>query len=353
MSLDKRIAVLVTGVSQNSVGFQIVKSLFLQNHLYKVIGTNVKSAEVNHDERYIFEKLTHSSSSDYLLRLLEIAKKYEVRAIFPGSEDELKVISKEAKIIEENGITPIVLDYKVVNQCLNKNSLTKALVHLDIPHPDSLVIDANTNLNSIKIFPLVLKPEQGSGSKGVVIIQSKEELQLLTPIWLKNYGALIAQEYIDSSAGEYTVGVLTDPFDGSVRNSIILKRQIMDGIGHGSMVTNSYIGNIKEPFLVLSSGISQGIFIKNESISSQVENAVLKLGIKGAVNVQCRIQEGIVKIFEINPRLSGTTYGRALCGFNEPHLLLQRILNKVPIQYRFPYKLGFYARNIQDEIILI
>jgi hypothetical protein len=47
-------------------------------------------------ERYIFEKLTHSSSSDYLLRLLEIAKKYEVRAIFPGSEDELIVISKEA-----------------------------------------------------------------------------------------------------------------------------------------------------------------------------------------------------------------------------------------------------------------
>jgi carbamoyl-phosphate synthase large subunit len=349
MGLNDKTTVLVTGVSQNSVGHQIVKSLLLYRDLYRIIGSNKNGARKSDYYIDAFETLPHSSKPDYIYKLIELCKKNNVSAIFPGSEEELILISREANLIEQNGIKPIILNYETVNLCLNKNSLTKAMEDLHIPHPSSIRIDSKTDLDSIELYPLVLKPERGSGSKGVIIVQSVKELKSLVPIWLENYGELVGQEYIESTSGEYTVGVITDTFDGLVRNSIIMKRSIMDGIGHGSKVVNKFRSKIKEPFLVLSSGISQGIFIEEKSISSQIETSILNLGVKGVVNVQCRIQDGVVKIFEINPRFSGTTFGRALCGYNEPHLLLQRILNEIPIQFRFPYQLGLYERSVQDN----
>ena len=353
MNLPSKVPILVSGISHNSVGYQIVKSLFIYSNLYRIIGTNIEGSFKFGNTIDVFETLPHSSDPEYISKLVSLCKKYEVRAIFPGSEDELVIISRNARLIESNEIKPITLDFNVVDLCLRKNALFKKMLDLNIAHPASFIISSIKDLESIELFPLVIKPVRGSGSKGVVIVQSKKELQLLGPVWLENYGKLIGQEYVDSTQGEYTIGVITDPHDGLVRNSIIMKRFIMEGIGHGSKVTNRFIGKIKEPYLVLSSGISQGIFINDHNISSQVEDSILKLGIRGIVNVQCRIQDGVVKIFEINPRFSGTTYGRALCGYNEPHLILQRILYEIPIQSRFPYNLGTYERNVQDTFTLV
>ena len=353
MNQFNKVTVLVSGVSQNSVGHQIAKSLFIYSNLYRIIGTNIEGTGKFENSIDVFETLPHSSNPEYITKLISLCKKHEVRAIFPGSEEELVVISQNAQFIEFNGIKPMTLDFEVVDLCLDKNSLFKKMLDLNIAHPTSFTIRSTRDLESIELFPLVIKPVRGSGSKGVVIIQSKKELQLLGPVWLENHGKLIGQEYVDSTQGEYTIGVITDPYDGLVRNSIIMKRFIMEGIGHGSKVINRFIGKIKEPYLVLSSGISQGIFINDRNISSQVEDSILKLGIRGIVNVQCRIQDGVVKIFEINPRFSGTTYGRALCGYNEPHLILQRILYEIPIQSRFPYNLGTYERNVQDTFTLV
>jgi carbamoyl-phosphate synthase large subunit len=353
MSFGDKITVLVSGVSQNSVGHQIAKSLFMYRDLYRIIGTNVDISASNSYHIDAYKILPHSSNPNYIKSLVELCKECGVKAILPGSEDELMLISKNSHIFELNGIKPITLDYGVIDLCLNKNKLIKALSNLNIPQPFSIPINSKNDLDSIELFPLVLKPARGSGSKGVIIIQNKKELDSLVPIWLENYGKLICQEYIDSTSGEYTVGVITDPLDGLVRNSIIMKRLITNGIGHGSKISNKFTESVKEPYLVLSSGISQGIFIKDKNISDQIEDSISKLGIKGVVNVQCRIKDGVVKIFEINPRFSGTTFGRALCGYNEPHLLLQRIINEIPIQPRFPYQLGTYERRIQDIFTVI
>ena len=248
MSLNDKTTVLVTGVSQNSVGHQIVKSLLLYKDLYRIIGSNINAARKSDYELELFETLPHSSSPDYIYKLIELCKKNNVSAILPGSEDELILISREANLIEQNGIKPITLNYETVNLCLNKNSLNKAMEALHIPHPSSVRIDSKTDLNSIELYPLVLKPERGSGSKGVIIVQTVNELKSLVPIWLENYGELVGQEYIESTSGEYTVGVITDPFDGLVRNSIIMKRSILDGIGHGSKVVNNLEVELKSLF---------------------------------------------------------------------------------------------------------
>jgi carbamoyl-phosphate synthase large subunit len=49
----------------------------------------------------------------------------------------------------------------------------------------------------------------------------------------------------------------------------------------------------------------------------------LKLGARGAINIQARIKEGIPKTFEINPRFSATCPMRSAAGVNEPDLVFR------------------------------
>jgi len=55
------------------------------------------------------------------------------------------------------------------------------------------------------------------------------------------------------------------------------------------------------------------------------------------VNVQCRLVDGEVVVFEINPRFSGTTSLRAMVGYNEPDVLFRHHVLGEPIEPHFPY----------------
>ena len=59
---------------------------------------------------------------------------------------------------------------------------------------------------------------------------------------------------------------------------------------------------------------------------------------KGAINIQCRFVDGVVKVFEINPRFSGTTSLRAMAGYNEPDILIQKHLFNADIEKNFKYE---------------
>jgi carbamoyl-phosphate synthase large subunit len=51
----------------------------------------------------------------------------------------------------------------------------------------------------------------------------------------------------------------------------------------------------------------------------------LKLGVRGAVNIQAMRVGNEIKVFEINPRFSATCPMRAVAGINEPDIVLRNI----------------------------
>ena len=76
----------------------------------------------------------------------------------------------------------------------------------------------------------------------------------------------------------------------------------------------------------LSTGYSQGFIIDHPLIRTYCEKLVLKLGMRGPANIQCRLEDNEIKIFEVHPRFSGTSSIRALAGFNEPDILIRNFV---------------------------
>jgi carbamoyl-phosphate synthase large subunit len=72
------------------------------------------------------------------------------------------------------------------------------------------------------------------------------------------------------------------------------------------------------------------------------------MGARGPLNIQCRVVDGEVKVFEINPRFSGTTSIRAMTGYNEPDVLIRRHLLGETIQPRFPYRDALILRGLTE-----
>ena len=69
------------------------------------------------------------------------------------------------------------------------------------------------------------------------------------------------------------------------------------------------------------------------------------------MNVQCRFVDDTLYPFEVNPRFSGTTYIRALMGFNEPDLLIRHHVLGEPLAERVEYRFGHVVRGLVERVI--
>ena len=102
--------------------------------------------------------------------------------------------------------------------------------------------------------------------------------------------------------------------------------------------------------LVISSGISMGKIGKFPEVTKQCAEISKKFGARGPINIQCRLVDGIVSVFEINPRFSGTTSLRALVGYNEPEFFIKKYLLGINFSPDFPFREAFISRNLVENI---
>ena len=107
----------------------------------------------------------------------------------------------------------------------------------------------------------------------------------------------------------------------------------------------------KNEILTISSGISQGEIVLEPKLLEQCEQIALSINSKGPLNIQCRFVDDKVYLFEINPRLSGTTYIRALAGNNEPDLLIRKYVLGEDIQKHIQIKEGLILRGLEETFI--
>ena len=77
--------------------------------------------------------------------------------------------------------------------------------------------------------------------------------------------------------------------------------------------------------------MSAGEFGAFPEVAAQCRTIAEALGSRGPLNIQCRMVDRMARVFEINPRFSGTTSLRAMAGVNEPDLMLQREVAGVEI----------------------
>jgi carbamoyl-phosphate synthase large subunit len=337
------ITVLVTGVGGGGVGRQVIKAL-RQNPSYRIIGTDMTKVSMGLyevDKPYI---VPSAKDPKYVESLLDICEKEQATVLIPGSEPELQVISQNRQTFLEKGVTPLINTEKCISTCMDKWDTYGFLRFHGFNTPYSCLGRYHTPQVPSEMLPVVIKPTTSSGgSLNVYIAQDMDEVEFFTRYLRKQGLTPMVQQYVGSYDAEYTVGVLTD-FDGSLIGSIAVKRQILSGLSNRTRLLTR-----EKKMLVISSGISQGEVGDFPIVCGECEKIALALHSKGPLNLQCRTDGDKVYVFEINPRFSGTTYVRALVGYNEPDILIRKLMGETGITVS--YKKGMVVRGLEEKYI--
>jgi carbamoyl-phosphate synthase large subunit len=126
---------------------------------------------------------------------------------------------------------------------------------------------------------------------------------------------------------------------------------ISSGLGSKTSVLNNS-GRVElGSRLVISSGISQGLICNRGDVIAQCKDIAVALGSRGPLNIQGRLVGGLLHVFEINPRHSGTTAGRALCGVNEPEIMIRLGVLNEKIEKVELLSEGWVLRGL-DEVLI-
>lgn len=323
---------------------ELLKSLKMAKHEYKIVATDMWENSFGLMEtphRYV---IPPANSSEYVDKLIKICKKENVQAIATGSEPELKKVSQNSKIFEENGVKVLLNSWDVIQKCTDKFTLTKILKNLNIPYPDFFLYENENDIKKIQKFPVVIKPRVGGGSQNVFLAMDNEEVRFFTK-YLKKYGfEPLVQEYVGDHDNEFTIGILYAD-NGKLLTSIAMKRLL----GSGLSTRQTIISKTKKKF-VISSGISQGLIDDFQEIREMAVKIAVGLKVNGPVNIQCRkTNDGIIP-FEINPRFSGTTSPRSLVGLNEPDIFCRyKLYDEIPSNT--DHKFGYVVRGLVEKFI--
>jgi carbamoyl-phosphate synthase large subunit len=319
----RRRLVLVTGTGGRSVGCGIVHALTRASGGEAATRWQIASADADPfafglyqtDQRFL---LPRASEPYYLKRLKQICQTHGITAILPGTEAETMLLSRERAqllpvevIANSPDLMPLMAD---------KRLLAARLAELGIDTPATAPAEEWLSFARQHGFPFVFKPATSTGgSRGVRIITEERQMRSLAAELGPDVHRHIVQEYVDGADSEFTVGVLTDR-SGNLIDSIVLRRNL---IGLSLLDSATHAGKT----YALSTGYSQGFIEHNGPVQEACEDIALRLGSRGPLNIQLRVEGRRIVVFEIHPRFSGTTPIRADAGFNEPDILLRNFLN--------------------------
>lgn len=346
-----RIEVMITGVDGGGIGEQILKCLRLSQLEYKITACDMNRMSRglgSVDQAYI---VPPAFAPNYVDCIFDICKKNEIKVVFPGSEPELKVLSNNRELFKGAGIYVPLNPKHVIDICMDKNKTISFLKENGFEVPKYWVVKTASDLETVDVFPVVVKPSiGGGGSVNTFIAQDEEELFMFGVYLLKIYDEFTVQEYIGDINSEYTVGVISSS-DGQYLNSIAVKKRILSGLSNKIRIPNRTRRKELGEILAISSGISQGEIGRFKEVTLPSRKIAEALGATAAINVQCRFFDDKMYVFEINPRISGTSSLRALVGYNEPEILIrEKILGEV-IHQDFNYNEGYIARGLEETYI--
>lgn len=347
----EKLPILVTAIGGGGHGEQILKAVRLaEGNRYRIIGADANPDCPQFD--WVDERMVLPLASDpnYISVLLDACDRFGVKALFHGCEPELKTFSAYRQVIEARGIFLPINSAEVIATCMNKEYTNRRLAALGFDAPRYLRASCHDDLKEVDWFPVVVKPSVGGGgSANVYIAQNMSEL-----LGLADYLGLtmasnnfLIQEYVGTPDTEYTVGVLHD-MDGNYLNSIAVRRMLSGQLNIRMSVPNRTGRTDLGATLVISSGVSHGHVGRHAEVTRQCKEIARAFGARGAMNIQCRFVDGRVKVFEINPRFSGTTSIRAMVGYNEPDVLMRKHIFGEDIHVDFKYEEAVILRNLTE-----
>ena len=314
--MKKRIKVLITSAGSTN-GVNVIKALRSQNELslslIAVDADPLAAGLYMTDKYYVVPK---ANAKNFISAILKICNKEKVEIIIPTFSYELPIFAKNKEIFKENGIKIAISSYKTYLVTEDKIKTNEYFKRLKIPF-----LKIYTKEDRKIKFPVIIKPIKASGSKGVIKVKNREELNFFRKYIKKS----IIQEC--AIGDEYTIDGVSD-FEGKMlAASPRIRLETKGGLAVKS------------------------ITIEDLQMVNFTKKIVENLKVVGPFNVQCFKYKKSLRFVEINSRFpSGGLPLTVKAGLNIPLILIKLLLGKKIGKINI--KTGIIMTRYWDSIIL-
>lgn len=267
-----------------------------------------------------YQSVPRVTDKNYIQELLNICSQWNIKIIVPTIDTELKVLAENKDLFIKKGVYPIVSSFDFISICRDKRLTNDFFLERDIEIPKPI------NKNK-PVFPLFIKPYDGSLSKDIFLIKCKEEL---TDYHISN-PKLMFMEYIDHEQfDEYTVDCYYDK-----KHSLI------------SAVPRKRI-------FVRAGEINKGVTHKNEIVSYLYDRLRHIDGAIGCLTMQFFFNPNTKKIIgiEINPRFGGGYPLSYLAGANYPKYIIEEYCQNKELSYTDDWEENLLMLRYDDEVLV-
>ncbi|MFT6783802.1 MAG: carbamoyl-phosphate synthase large subunit [Saprospiraceae bacterium] len=166
-------------------------------------------------------------SDDFIIELEAIISKEKIDILLIGTDTELPIISKNKVRLESAyNLRIVVAPEEAIHIADDKWLTAKFLRENNFPYPKSAMANDDDEVEQLLCqteYPYLAKPIDGAPSRGLVIINTKEDLKEVCSY--KNN--LVIQELIPEEGGEYTSGCLV--IKEKCVSVVTLRKDLRDG----------------------------------------------------------------------------------------------------------------------------
>jgi len=289
------------------IGLEIQKAL----HQCKDIRLFSAGLDVSNHAPYVFARhllIPGVYDHKWIDCLNQIIVEHGIDYVFPAHDDVIVALAQHAEMIKS----------RIVSSPLKTCMITRSKSRTYLFFRDSLPVPVMyDDLESIKEYPVYVKPDKGQGSQKSHLVYSKSHLAQL----LGEDGTYIVTEYLPGE--EYTIDCFSDREAGLLFCGGRLRIRTRSGISMNSRP------------------VQENIFL-------QYANEISKLlTLHGAWFFQLkRDQTGVYKLLEIAPRIAGCMAVHRVQGINFPLLSIYE-------QERIPVEILFKRADVEIDRALI
>lgn len=162
--------------------------------------------------KYIKNKIIYPNPAEnpfsFIKSIYELVKRSKYDVIFPVDDQTTILFSKYKDKLSKYTKVPVA-DYETIMKGRDKAKTIKIAMGNGIPCPKTYFVDDIEEIRKDEIeFPVVIKPRESSGARGIAYVNSLEELMREYKKVKKRYGTPLIQEYIPHNGGHYSVCAL-------------------------------------------------------------------------------------------------------------------------------------------------
>lgn len=286
--------------------------------------------------KYVSERLFYPPPEKqpdiFVEHILKQIKNNNYDAIITVRDDATLLLAKNKEIFSQH-VNIAVADYEIVSIGRDKSQTIKAALNSDIPCPKTYFPEKPDDLLQLKDkldYPLLIKPNKSSGSRGIKVVNSFEELLTEYEKVYSTFGPALLQEFIPYG-GAYGVSML---FNKGEPKAIFTHKRLRQYPESGGPST------LRES-------------VRYPEIEEYATRLLKNINWHGVAMVEFRIdaRTNEPKLMEVNPRFWGSLQLAIYSGVDFPYLLYELAMNG-DVEPVFEYKVGAKVRWLLPGDIL-